>query len=155
MATTPGIIRATAIRSLMNLRKHPVDNSKMRNTASLGDNSGLKNLGIHFVNLAAKTQSCETHSHDVDEEWFYILKGSEGDFVGFGAGEPTKAHSLIAGDEEMEYLCGGTRAQVDICRYPEAKKVLLINRGDQGPEGNQRWFDESALSSTPPALQKK
>ncbi len=43
-----------------------------------------------------------------------------GDFVGFQGGEGAArwAHGLRAGEDGVEYLCGGTREKLDICNYP-------------------------------------
>jgi uncharacterized cupin superfamily protein len=71
------------------------------------------------------------HFHDVDDEWFYILKGSgtllcagEGedttvgarDFVGFAAGA-RRPHAFRAGEEGMEYLTGGSRQAIIFIRF--------------------------------------
>ena len=52
-----------------------------------------------------------------DEEFRPI---SAGDFAGFMGGVKAGkyAHSLVAGEEGMTYLMGGTRKTVDICSYP-------------------------------------
>ncbi|KAJ7707603.1 hypothetical protein B0H17DRAFT_523076 [Mycena rosella] len=136
------ILRAATIQSLLKPRPHPLDASKVRVTASLGDQVGLTKIGIHKTTLAPHMQSTVEHFHDVDEEFFYILQGSgmllcagegddtpvaAGDFVGF----PTttrQPHAFQAGPEGLEYLTGGSREPVDMCHYPLIHKALIVNR---------------------------
>ncbi|KAJ7773403.1 hypothetical protein B0H16DRAFT_1512235 [Mycena metata] len=136
------VLRAAAIQSLLKPRAHPLDASRVRLTASLGDQVGLTKLGIHKTALEPHMQSTVEHFHDVDDEWFYILRGGgtllcagegedtavgEGDFVGFAAGA-RKPHAFKAGPEGMEYLTGGSREPVDVCHYPLIEKTLVVNR---------------------------
>jgi uncharacterized cupin superfamily protein len=100
-----------------------MDTSRVRMTASLGDQLGLTKLGIHKSALAPHAVSSVEHFHDIDDEWFYVLRGSgtllcagegedtavaAGDFVGFPAAA-RRPHAFRAGEEGMEYLCGGSR----------------------------------------------
>jgi uncharacterized cupin superfamily protein len=117
------VLRAATIQSLLKPQPHPLDASRVRTTASLGDQVGLTKLGIHLTTLAPNMSSTVEHFHDIDDEWFYILKGSgtllcagegedttvgAGDFVGFAAGA-RRPHAFRAGEEGMEYLTGGSR----------------------------------------------
>ncbi|KAK7033214.1 cupin-2 domain-containing protein [Favolaschia claudopus] len=136
------VLRRAAIQSSMKPRVHPMDASRVRNTTSLGDQVGLTKLGIHQVSLAPNMLSTVEHYHDVDDEWFYVLKGSgtllcagvgedtvvnAGDFVGFAAGDK-RPHAFRAGEDGMEYLTGGSREPVDVCHYPIIEKTLIVNR---------------------------
>lgn len=117
------IIRAATIQSLLKPRAHPLDASRVRLTASLGDQVGLTKTAIHKTTLAPHMLSTVEHFHDVDDEWFYILEGSgtlllagegtdtpvtAGDFVGFSSTSRCP-HSFRANEEGMEYLTGGSR----------------------------------------------
>ncbi|KAJ7158648.1 hypothetical protein C8R46DRAFT_1109784 [Mycena filopes] len=112
---TSSVLRAAAIQSLLKPRAHPLNASHVRLTASLGDQLGITKLGIHKTTLEPHMQSTVEHFHDVDDEWFYILRGQgtllcagegedtivgEGDFVGFAAAE-RRPHAFKAGAEGM------------------------------------------------------
>ncbi|KAJ3189932.1 hypothetical protein HDU85_000219 [Gaertneriomyces sp. JEL0708] len=158
---------------LANLRPHPLNPDAQRLTSSLGDAAGLTNLGIHHVRLAPNTESTVLHRHMHDEEWIYILSGRgvaliekerpddkyEGqydveveeipigpnDFLGFK--RSGRAHNLrCVGDEELVYLCGGTRNKMDVVEYPNARKVLKMER-----HGSERRMD---YSDVPPATKE-
>ncbi|KAJ7903467.1 hypothetical protein B0H14DRAFT_2664983 [Mycena olivaceomarginata] len=117
------VLRAATIQALMKPRAHPLDASRVRTTASLGDQTGLTKLGIHKTTLTPNMVSTVEHFHDNEDEWFYILQGhgtllcagkgedaavAAGDFIGFAAGEP-RPHAFRAGEGGMEYLTGGSR----------------------------------------------
>ncbi|KAJ6531907.1 hypothetical protein B0H19DRAFT_1189165 [Mycena capillaripes] len=121
---TSSIIRAAAIQSLLKPRAHPLDASRVRMTASLGDQVGLTKLGVHKTTLAPNMQSTVEHFHDIDDEWFYILQGTgtllcagegedtavaAGDFMGFAAAA-RRPHAFRAGQDGMSYLTGGSRS---------------------------------------------
>ncbi|KIP01326.1 hypothetical protein PHLGIDRAFT_364456 [Phlebiopsis gigantea 11061_1 CR5-6] len=129
--------------------QHPLDPSIGRCTFSLGDHCGLSRVGVHLCRAAARTTTVLLHYHHNEEEFFYILdagasgatlltykEGDEqpreeavktGDFIGFPAGRGV-GYALRAGDEELSYLCGGTRAPMDICRYPTVGKSMVVDR---------------------------
>lgn len=92
-------------------------------STSLGDEVGLTKTAIHKTTLEPNMVSTVEHFHDVDEEWFYILRGSgtllyagkgadttvtAGDFVGFSTAS-RQPHAFRASEEGMEYLVGGSR----------------------------------------------
>lgn len=143
---------------------HPVDPKCIRHSFSLGDACGLTKLGVHFCCVEPHTQSSVLHWHSNEDEWIYILdagesgatliiltdgetepreeKAQNGDFFAFPAGKRI-AHALRAGDQELVYLCSGTRQEMDICTYPSAGKSLVIDR----TKGGSNWFvHESAKS---------
>ncbi|KAJ7761887.1 hypothetical protein DFH07DRAFT_814432 [Mycena maculata] len=136
------VVRAADIQSLLKPRGHPFDASRVRLTASLGDQVGLSKTAIHKTTLVPHMSSTVEHFHDVDEEWFYILQGSgtllcagegadvpvsAGDFIGFSAASQ-QPHGFRANEEGMEYLTGGSREPVDVCHYPLINKTLVVNR---------------------------
>ena len=111
------------MESLLKPFPHLLNASRARISASLGDQVGLTKLGIHKTTLAPNTVSTVEHFHDINDEWFYILQGSEtllcagegedttvsaGDVVGFAAGA-RRPHAFRADEEGMEYLVGGSR----------------------------------------------
>src|SRR5260370_30116541 len=77
-------------------RVHSLDPAAIRIDKSLGDEVGLKNLGIHLISIAPGDKSTEFHTHRYEEEAIYVLSGrgmevigdqtykiGTGDFIGF------------------------------------------------------------------------
>lgn len=66
-----------------------------------------------------------------------ILKA--GDFAGFPAGPSAErwAHTLRAGNDEVEYLLGGDRKKVDVITYPVRGQTLVHH----AETGSQSLFD--------------
>lgn len=77
---------------------------------SLSERAGMKRLGIHVARLPPGRESFVYHSHQLEEEWLFVLEGrgrveidgvmhelQPGDFVGFAArcGIPTRKTSSI------------------------------------------------------------
>ena len=123
--------------------RHPLNPNSVRHTKSLGDATGLTELGIHLVRLKPGRESTELHYHHRSEEFVYVLSGKgtarhgtevveigAGDFLGFPAGGP--AHVLTnPNEEDMVYLCGGTRLAADVCDYPDAQQRLFVSHGEK------------------------
>ncbi|KAI0089605.1 hypothetical protein BDY19DRAFT_113179 [Irpex rosettiformis] len=138
-------------------RAHALDDSAVRKTIPLGDICGLTKLGVHIVRLPPHSKSSTLHWHVSDEEWVYILESGEhgatlvtlpqgeaektreetvskGDFIAFRAASGM-GHVICTGDEEITYLCSGTREPMDVCTYPLQGKKLVVNR-----RGGPRWY---------------
>lgn len=130
-------------------RPHPIDPSAVRSVASLGDLTGLTQLGVHLCRVAPHTLTTVLHWHNSDDEWIYVLDAGvggatllilppgadapveeplkTGDFLGFAAGR-RDAHACRAGETELVYLVGGTRKEIDVCVYPAEGKKLVVDR---------------------------
>ncbi|KAJ7475940.1 cupin domain-containing protein [Mycena latifolia] len=126
------ILRAATIQSLLKPRSHPLDASRVRVTASLGDQVGLTKLGVHKTTLAPHMKSTVEHYHDGVGLLLCAGEGEDtpvaaGDFIGFPA-TTRQPHSFQAGEGGLEYLTGGSREPVDVCHYPLIKKALVVNR---------------------------
>ncbi len=130
---------------------HQFNDKAIRHTKSLGDELGLSTLGFHLVRLQSGDESTEFHRHHMDEEFVYILSGSgiaeigderceisEGDFMGFRQG--SLPHSMNnPHEEDLVYLMGGTRSDVDICDYPR------LNRRMYRVDGVKKYLDMNDL----------
>jgi uncharacterized cupin superfamily protein len=117
---------------------HPLDpqHSKMRGF-SLSEEAGLERTGVHLVTLLPGMQSFVYHTHTVEEEWMFVLQGrgrieidgvmheiGTGDFVGFAT--PSAAHQLHNPySEDLTYLSGGERRQMEIAEFPRLGKVMV------------------------------
>ena len=122
---------------------HPLNANAVRHTRTLGDLSGLRNLGVHLVRVEPGHATTEYHLHLAEEEFLYILSGrgtaeidgreipvGPGDFLGFPAGGP--AHVMRNdGPGDLVYLMAGERRAADVVDYPRKKKRLLKALGNR------------------------
>lgn len=124
-------------------RVHQLNAAAIREDKSLGDETGLKNIGIHLITIAAGDKSTEFHSHKYEDEAIYVLSGhgteaignetykiGPGDFIGLPAGGP--AHETINdGSEPLVCLVIGQRLPQDVVDYPRKGKRLYRNSGQR------------------------
>jgi len=123
-------------------RPHPLNPNALRLRKSLGDATGLTQLGVHRIELPPGRDSSEYHRHLYEEEFVYVLDGQgcalideqahaigPGDFLGFARNGP--AHVITnTGDAPLVLLVAGQRLAQDICDYPHRRKRLYM-RGEQ------------------------
>lgn len=137
------IIKADAIRKMQGEeRTHFLNPNAVRRNKSLGDVIGLKNIGVHIIEVQPGHVTTEYHKHYYEEECIYILSGKatatiegektvveQGDFLGFpidGA-----AHDLLNdGHDLLVCLVMGQRLQQDVSDYPNQDKRLYRNSGN-------------------------
>ena len=122
---------------------HHFNDNAIRHTRSLGDSLGLTTIGVHLVRLEKGHESTQLHFHHCDEEFIYILSGSgvaelgdreyqvsAGDFMGFR--QRSLPHSLLnPNSEDLVYLMGGSRCEIDICDYPRIRRRMYRVRGEK------------------------
>jgi uncharacterized cupin superfamily protein len=137
-------LSAKTIAAMEGIRRvHSLNPAAIRTNKSLGDEVGLKNLGIHLVSIAPGDKSTEFHAHRYEEEAMYVLSGrgtavigettqkiGAGDFIGF----PTNgvAHETNNdGTEPLICLVVGQRLQQDVVDYPRKGKRLYRNSGER------------------------
>jgi uncharacterized cupin superfamily protein len=124
-------------------RVHFLNPSAVRTNKSLGDEVGLKKLGVHLISIAPGDKSTEFHVHHYEEEAIYVLSGrgtevigetrqkiGPGDFIGF----PTNgvAHETINdGTEPLVCLVIGQRLQQDVTDYPRKRQRLYRHSGER------------------------
>ena len=108
---------------------------------------GAKKLGYAVVRLAAGKRAWPYHSHHVNEEMFYILKGQgtlrhadeeysvrEGDFICSPA-DPQQPHQIInTSDEELTYIALSTEEPTDVFLYPESGKYGVWHGTSRDPK---------------------
>jgi|TARA_B100001964_G_scaffold244474_1_gene326062 uncharacterized cupin superfamily protein len=150
------LISATEIEQMHeSVHIHQFNDNAIRHSRSLGDSVGLSNIGIHLVRLEQGRESTQFHFHHCDEEFLYILSGSgvaqigdgehtvsAGDFMGFC--QQSLPHSLYnPNSEELVYLMGGNRSEIDICDYPR------INQRMYRVKGEKEYVDMDQLHSIP------
>lgn len=111
--------------------------------ARLGPLLGLSQLGCSVVEVPPHRRAFPFHSHRAEEELFVVLEGEgqlrlgeavhpvrAGDVIGCPCGGPETAHQLInTGTRTLRYLAISSRAEVEICQYPDSGK-LGVYAGD-------------------------
>ncbi len=139
MNTPRELLKAASIEAMPVQRTlHPLNPNAIRLKKSLGDATGLTQLGVHQVALMPGHDSSEYHRHLYEEECVYILSGrgevvideqryeiAAGDFMGFPRNGP--AHVMTnTGKEPLVFLVAGQRLEHDVCDYPRKNKRLYI-----------------------------
>jgi len=124
-------------------RVHTLNPAAIRLDKSIGDEVGLKNIGIHLITIGPGDKSTEFHTHRYEDEAIYVLSGrgteimgetkqkiGPGDFIGFPAGGD--AHETINdGTEPLVCLVIGQRLPQDVVDYPRRGKRLYRNSGQR------------------------
>ena len=131
---------------------HPLDPSVFKYTLNLGDRCGLTQAGVHINTVPPNNISTVPHWHSNEDESFYVIKAGGGarivlyedgetepreeevemgDFFGFPSTTKT-GHAFKTGADEMIYLVGGTRKEVDVVHYPAAMMKAVIDRTGLG-----------------------
>jgi uncharacterized cupin superfamily protein len=137
-------LSAQKIAAMAGVRRvHNLNPAAIRIDKSLGDEVGLKNIGIHLISIAPGDKSTEFHSHKYEEEALYVLSGhgievigestqkiGPGDFIGFPGG--SAAHETVNdGSEPLVCLVIGQRLAQDVVDYPRKGKRLYRNSGQR------------------------
>jgi uncharacterized cupin superfamily protein len=137
-------LSAQAIAAMEGVRRvHTLNPDAIRIDKSLGDEAGLKNIGIHLITIAPGDKSTEFHSHKYEDEAIYVLSGhgieiigdethkiGPGDFIGLPA--DGLAHETINdGVETLVCLVIGQRLPQDVVDYPRKGKRLYRNSGQR------------------------
>ena len=63
-------------------RVHNLNPAAIRTDKSLGDEAGLKNIGIHLISIAPGDKSTEFHAHKYEDEAIYVLSGHGTEVIG-------------------------------------------------------------------------
>lgn len=132
------LVTAAEIAAMEPVRKiHFLNPGARRTNRSLGDATGLRDFGIHLVEVQPGDASTELHLHHHEDEAVYVLSGTAeatigdaahaigpGDFIGYRKGG--MPHTILNnGAEVLRLLVVGTRAAVDLCDYPTVGKRLI------------------------------
>lgn len=142
MTAGKNIISAEEIAALTGERKvHFLNPNAIRINKSLGDLTGLRNIGFHIIEIEPGHESTEYHAHYYEEECVYILAGEAtvtiadehypvkaGDFIGY----PLDGHAHTmrnTGSEKLICIVVGQRLQQDVADYPHLGKRLYRRSG--------------------------
>ncbi len=111
-------------------------------------------LGLVLNRLPPGRVGCPLHTHQLEDEVFYILEGTghlrygdtvhplgPGDCVSCPAGTGV-AHQLAnTGTETLVYLAAGNREPREVCTYPESGKVMVRSLGTVGRLQRTAYMD--------------
>lgn len=118
-------------------QSHPFNPNSLVRGVSLSELAGLKRVGFHLLKIAPGRESFIYHSHQTEEEFTFILSGrgiaevgdesfevGPGDFLGFPT--PSLGHHLRNPfDEELVYISGGERREVEVADFPTLGKRMV------------------------------
>ena len=104
---------------------------------------GAKKLGYNLTAVPPGKRGYPFHSHRVQEEMFFILEGAgevrigaerfpirAGDVIACPTGGAETAHQIVnTGKTELRYLAVSTRADAEICEYPDSGKIAGFSEG--------------------------
>lgn len=126
----------------------------------IGPLVGAKDLGYSYDVVPPGKRSCPFHSHRGEEEMFFIVRGEgtlrygdetrkvrAGDIIRCPVGGPETAHQIVNdSDAELAYLSISTMLPVEVCEYPDSKKVGVFATGLRHMTHAERnvdyWTDE-------------
>jgi len=126
----------------------------------IGPLLGAKDLGYSYDVVPSGKISCPFHSHRGEEEMFFIVSGTgtlrygsetrkirAGDIICCPVGGPETAHQIINdSDGELAYLSISTSMPVEVCEYPDSKKIGAYGGGLRHMTHNDHhvdyWKDE-------------
>ena len=106
-------------------------------TAALSDAGGLQQYGAYLQILQPGARSSNRHWHEKEDEFLYVLSGEvtvteneavetlhPGDAACWAAGVPTAHYVSNHSSAPCSYLIVGTRADQDVCHYPDTGRTL-------------------------------
>jgi uncharacterized cupin superfamily protein len=110
---------------------------------------GAQKLGYSLTVVPPGKQAFPLHNHRVNEEMFFIIKGSGelrlgdqrypvrgGDIIACPPGGPETAHQLInTSERELKYLAVSTSLSPEICDYPDSGKFAIHAEFPSGVDG--------------------
>ena len=126
----------------------------------IGPLIGAKDLGYSYDIVPPGKSSCPFHSHRAEEEMFFIVRGTgtlrygdetrrirSGDVICCPTGGPETAHQIINdSDAELAYLSVSTMMPVEVCEYPDSKKIGVfsgeLRHLTRAADGLDYWVDE-------------
>ena len=114
--------------------------------ARIAEQIGLTQLGCAYSEVPPGKSGCPFHVHHVEDELFIILEGEgvyrfgedryevrAGDVLGAPAGGPEYAHKLTnTGSGPLKYISISTKAETEVCEYPDSGKFQVSSRNRPG-----------------------
>jgi len=114
---------------------------------------GARKLGYNLTELPPGKAQCPFHAHREEEEMFLILDGEgelrfgdqryrlrKHDVVACPTGGAEVAHQIInTGSSTLRYLALSIQSPIEVCEYPDSKKVGVWASTPGGP-GLRKMF---------------
>lgn len=118
----------------------------------LGSPAGARQLGASLYEIAPGQVPFPCHFHCANEEAMFVLEGrghvrigeakvavGPGDWISFPVG-PDHAHQVEnTGDVPLRFLALSTTHTVDVCGYPDSKKILAVGAPHGAKYEDPRW----------------
>jgi uncharacterized cupin superfamily protein len=129
--------------------------------ARIGPLLGAKDLGYSYDVVPPGKRSCPFHSHRGEEEMFFIVSGTgtlrygsevrkirAGDVICCPTGGPETAHQIVNdSDADLTYLSISTMLPVEVCEYPDSRKIGSFGGGlrhmTRADDALDYWVDEA------------
>ena len=125
----------------------------------ISDHIGAKHLGYNLTVVPPGKRAFPLHSHRRNDEMFFILEGEgelrfgdkrypirKHDVIACPSGGPDVAHQIInTGAVTMRYLALSTRAEVDVCEYPDSQKIMAKAGKPGGPRLRKMFRAENTV----------
>ncbi len=104
---------------------------------------GAQKLGYNVTVLPPGKRAFPFHSHQVNEELFFVLEGNgevrigketlpikKGDFISCPPGNGDTAHQIInSSSEELRYIALSTKLSPEVAEYPDSGKFGMLAQG--------------------------
>ena len=128
---------ADRTRATEESQQHPLNPNSEIHGHSLSELVGLRRTGVHVLRIPPGRESFVYHSHQLEEEWMYVLSGrgiaeigdaqhevGPGDFLGFSV--PSVGHHLRNPfSEDLVYLSSGERREMEVADFPRHNKRMV------------------------------
>ncbi len=118
--------------------RHPFNPMSDMKIGDLGDQTGMKRLGVNLTRIPPGKQSFIPHAHSMEEEFVFVLSGAgevvldrvahpigAGDFIGFPT-DGVAHHFVSLGPDDLVYLTAGERSAVEVSDLPSIGKTLVF-----------------------------
>jgi len=142
--------------------EHSTNGSSFESSSvRIGPLVGAKDLGYSYDVVPPGKRSCPFHSHRGEEEMFFIVSGSgtlrygdetrkirAGDVICCPTGGTETAHQIVNdSNEALAYLSISTMMAVEVCEYPDSRKVGVyageLRQMTRAGETLDYWVDET------------
>lgn len=111
--------------------------------AGISEAIGLTQIGAVYTEVPPGKSACPYHVHRIEDEMFFILEGNgeyrfgseiytvtAGDILGAPRGGRNFAHKLTnTGAGILRYLAISSKADAEVCEYPDSDKFMVRSRG--------------------------
>lgn len=128
--------------------------------APISARTGATKLGYRLAVVPPGKRAWPFHSHQANEEMFFILEGEgsyrlggetlpirAGDFIVAPAGGEETAHQIVNSSAmPLKYLCVSTMLEPDVMQYPDSGKLgVIAGTAPGGAKALRRlfWFGKS------------